>query len=130
MAYKVFISHSSRDTWVARQLEKHSRDCGATTFIDSDKLKVGDDIDENIQKNLRNSDELLVLLTPAAAASPYVQAEIGAAWILSLRISVLLYGVEAEEVNPMIKGKKLYLQINDADDYFQQLSERIKKQSP
>ena len=50
MAYKVFISHSSHDTWVARQLEKHTRESGATAFIDSDGLKVGDEIDENIQK--------------------------------------------------------------------------------
>lgn len=84
---------------------------------------------KTIQKNLRDSNELLLLLTPAANASPYVQAEIGAAWILGLRISAILYGVESEDVNPLIKGKKLYLQINDADDYFQQLSERIKKQS-
>lgn len=129
MTYKIFISHSSRDTWVARQLEKHAKDVGAITFIDSDGLKTGDEIDENIQKNLRDSNEFLLLLTPAANTSPYVQAEIGAAWILNLRISALIYGVEPEDVNPLIKGKKLYLQINDADDYFQQLSERIKKQS-
>lgn len=130
MAYKVFISHSSHDTWVARQLEKHTRESGATAFIDSDGLKVGDEIDENIQKNLRDSNELLVLLTPAANSSPYVQAEIGAGWILGLRISALLYGVEPENMNPLIKGKKLYLQINNADDYFQQLSGRIKNQLP
>lgn len=130
MAYKVFISHSSRDTWVARQLEKHATASGAITFIDSDGLKVGDEIDENIRNNLKDSNELLVLLTPAANNSPYVQAEIGAGWIMGLRLSVLLYGVEPEDMNPLIKGKKLYLHINNADDYFQQLSDRIKKQSP
>lgn len=125
MGYKVFISHSGRDTWVARQLEQHVRNCGAETFIDAEGLHVGDEIDEIILKHLRQSQEILVLLTPAANNSLYVQAEIGAAWALGLRLSALLYGVEAEAVNPLIKGKKLYLQLNNADDYFSELSERI-----
>ena len=35
MTYKVFISHSSKDTWVAKQIERHLQECGAHTFLDA-----------------------------------------------------------------------------------------------
>jgi hypothetical protein len=64
MAYKVFISHSSIDTWVARQLARYIEDAGAVTFLDEADIEYGDDFEERILEALRTSQELLVLLTP------------------------------------------------------------------
>lgn len=129
MAYKVFISHSSHDTWVAKQLKKYTEEAGATVFLDSDSIEAGDDFEDEILDNLRESSEFIVLLTPAAMESDYVKREIGAAWGLRIRIVAVLYGVALDQPHRLIRGTNLHIQINDVDDYFRQLSERIKKQS-
>ncbi len=33
LPYKVFISHTGEDTWVARQIELHLNEAGADTFL-------------------------------------------------------------------------------------------------
>lgn len=129
MAYKVFISHSSHDTWVAKQLKKCAEAAGATVFLDSDDIQVGDDFREKIRTNLPTSDELIALLTPAAVKSRYVDSEIAIAWAFRIRISAMLYGVSDDEIHPLINDKNLYIRINDADGYFEQLSKRIKMKS-
>jgi hypothetical protein len=129
MAYKVFISHSSHDAWVAKQLKKCAEEAGATVFLDSENILVGDDFREKIKANLPDSRELIALLTPAAVKSRYVDSEIAIAWALGLRISAVLYGVGDDEIHPLINDKNLYIQINNVDDYFEQLSKRIKMQS-
>ena len=77
MAYQVFISHSSADTWVARQIARHIEELGASTFLDEEDIEHGDDIEEEILSAAQNSDELLVLLTPWALTRPYIWIEIG-----------------------------------------------------
>lgn len=75
----VFISHSSRDTWVAKQIAREISACGASAFLDEADVEVGDDFEERILEFLEKANELLVLLTPWALDRPYVWAELGAA---------------------------------------------------
>lgn len=70
--FQVFISHSSIDTWVARQLSRHVADCGAITFLDEADIEYGDDFEERILAAARASEELLVLLTPWSIKRPYI----------------------------------------------------------
>lgn len=44
----VFISHSSRDTWVAKQVAREIEACGATPFLDEAEIDVGADFEEDI----------------------------------------------------------------------------------
>ncbi len=76
----VFISHSSKDTWVAKQIAHAVSGCGATAFLDEHSIEAGKDFDEEIRKSLNQSHELLVLLTPWALTRPYIWAELGVAW--------------------------------------------------
>ncbi len=46
--YRVFISHSSVDTWVARQIARYIEECGASTFLDEADIEYGDDFEERI----------------------------------------------------------------------------------
>lgn len=45
--YEVFISHSSADFWVAKQIAEAIRDCGARAFLSED-LPGGANIAEQI----------------------------------------------------------------------------------
>lgn len=130
MKYKVFIAHSSRDTWVARQIEKGIREAGAETFIDANDLTTGDNFNLVILRQLREAQEFVVLFTPAALQSDFVKKEIGAAWGLGLRTNAVLYGIESSQVRDLISNDELHIQINEVDRLFGEISERIKNHLP
>ncbi len=68
----VFVSHSARDTWVARQIADQIIKCGARPFLDEADIEVTDDFEEVILEFLGKADELVVLMTPWALDRPYV----------------------------------------------------------
>ena len=128
----VFVSHSSRDTWVARQIAREISNCGASPFLDEAEIDVGADFEEDILAFLEKAHELVVLLTPWALERPYVWAEIGAAWGRRIPIVALLHGITAGELQaragiPILLKKRNLLELNEADTYFRQLKQRIHK---
>ncbi len=74
----VFLSHSSRDTWVAKQIAREMSACGAEPFLDEAHIETGAEFEDAILKFLSKAHELVVLLTPWALDRPYIWAEIGA----------------------------------------------------
>ena len=60
----VFIGHSGRDTWVAKQIAREVAARGATPFLDEAEVDVGADFEEEILGFLGKAHELLVLLAP------------------------------------------------------------------
>ena len=125
----VFVSHSSKDTWVARQIAREVSLCGATPFLDEASVEVGEDFEEKILGFLEQAHELLVLLTPWALDRPYVWAELGAAWGRRIPIVGILYGMTSTEFQsrpgiPIFIKRRDLLDINDIDLYFQQLKAR------
>lgn len=130
MAYTVFISHASHDKWVAGQIAKEVVGVGAEKFLDSSAIETGDEIDEELRSGLRDADELLVLLTPAALERPYVWIELGAAWIQGKRIVGILYGITTSELAerdgaPAFLTGVLLRDINAFDEYLEELRERV-----
>lgn len=126
----VFISHSSRDTWVAKQIAGHISAAGATPFLDEAEVDVGEDFEENILTFLERAHELVVLLTPWSLDRPYVWAELGAAWSRRIPIIGILHGMTATELQsregvPMFLKKRDLLDINQIELYFEQLKIRV-----
>ena len=68
----VFVSHSSTDTWVARQIARRIDECGAESFLDEAEIDVGADFEDDILTFLERADELVVLFTPWSLSRPYV----------------------------------------------------------
>ena len=95
---RVFLSHASSDTWVARQLETHIRRCGADTFLDSEHIQHGDDFEAKIIDAAADCTELLVLFTPTARDRKYVWLEIGMFLGAKKRVVAALYGVREDEI--------------------------------
>jgi TIR domain len=102
-SYLVFISHSSKDNFIARQLERlikeKCRKHGIKTFLDEKDIKGGDPIAEVIKSNIQNCNELLVLLSRYSIDRPWVLTEIGAAWGLDKRIVAIIDKVTPEEMS-------------------------------
>lgn len=46
--YTVFISHSSKEKWIARQISKEIMGLGAKTWLDLKDLRSGDEIRRSI----------------------------------------------------------------------------------
>jgi hypothetical protein len=126
----VFISHSGKDTWVAKQIAREVSLRGATPFLDEANVEVGEDFEESILTFLEQAHELLVLLTPWALDRPYVWAEIGAAWGRRIPIVGILHGMTSTELQsrpgvPIFLKKRDLLDINDIEVYFGQLRARV-----
>lgn len=130
--FQVFISHSSVDTWIARQIARHLEERGAKAFLDEADIEYGDDFEERILAAAKSSTELLVLLTPWAIKRPYIWLEIGAVWGQGKRIVGVLHGLSANELvtqegTPALLKRIDLVEINNIDSYFEQLSSRISR---
>jgi hypothetical protein len=125
--YQVFISHATADKWLAKVLCEKLESTGATTFRDDRDIQGGDDIPEEIRRQIKQSKEIIVLLTPQSVGRQWVILEVGAAWGWSKRIRILLvmYHVSVDPIPDMIKNKKA-ISLNDFDQYVQELAERVR----
>src|SRR5437016_3590358 len=126
----IFISHSGPDTWVAKQIAREVKSCGAMPFLDEAEIDVGADFEDDILAFLEKADELVVLITPWALERPYVWAELGAAWGRRIPIVGLLHGLSAAELQsrpgvPILLKRRDLLPLNDIDVYLGQLRGRV-----
>lgn len=126
----IFISHSSEDTWVARQIAQNVAAVGGHPFLDEADVDVGAEFEEQIRNSLDKAHEFLVLFTPWALDRPYVWAEIGAAWIRRIPIVVVVLGLSPKDFQalpnaPVFLKKRDIIHLNDIDQYFDQLRIRV-----
>lgn len=133
--FQVFISHSSLDTWVARQIAHHLQQCGAKTFLDEADIEYGDDFEARILAAAQVSEELLVLLTPWSVKRPYIWLETGIVWGRGKRIVGVLHGLSASELFmqegiPALLKRISLVEINQLDSYFKQVRGRIARWRP
>jgi hypothetical protein len=61
---QVFISHSSKDTPVARQLARRLSKAGLKAWFAEDEILPGDNWAKKIGEALEESDLMVVLVTP------------------------------------------------------------------
>jgi hypothetical protein len=125
--YQVFLSHATTDKWLAKTLCEKIEETGATTFRDDRDISGGDDIPEEIRKQIKLSKEIVVLLTPDSITRTWVAIEVGAAWALSerMRIVVVMCHVSVDPIPDMIKNRKA-IPLNDFDHYLDQLTLRVR----
>jgi hypothetical protein len=129
--FKVFISHATSDTWVARQIKSHVERIGCSTFLDAENINSGDDFEEKLIVAARQCDELLVLLTPAALERKYIWMEIGMFVGARKRVVSVLYGIDpaalrGDPLLPLTLKRLQWVDINEIDAYFHQLEGRVR----
>jgi tetratricopeptide (TPR) repeat protein len=72
----VFISHSSKDDAIVRELRQALEALGIETWADSEQLSGGDLLTPKIQKAIADASHFFVVLSLDALNSPWVQREI------------------------------------------------------
>lgn len=75
----IFISHSSLDDAFVDRLAADLQKAGRNAWHDAQNIKVSQSIPGEVNKSLEDCKYFLVVLTPDAVASPWVQQEIEAA---------------------------------------------------
>jgi hypothetical protein len=125
--YQVFVSHATADKWLARVVCEKMEAVGAKTFRDDRDIQGGDDIPEEIRRQINLSKEIVVLLTPESIDRRWVILEVGAAWGRSkrMRIVFIMCHVSVDPIPDMIKNKKA-IPLNDLDQYVNELADRVR----
>ena len=70
--YRVFVSHATVDKWLARTICEKIEGVGATTFLDDRDIEGGDEIPEEIIRQIKRSPEIVVLRTPESIGRQWV----------------------------------------------------------
>lgn len=130
--YKVFISHSSQDTWVAGQIAKSIKEVGGATFLDEANIPKGANFKQIIHNEIRASHELVALFTPWSAKRSWVWIEIGAAWVQEKPVIAIFYGMDESDLQESGQGKAILediniLELNNLDRYLGELIQRVKE---
>lgn len=137
MAHKIFLSYAigRDDSWLAGEIAKDLKEKNAEVFLDSIHISSGEIIEEKIQKNLRDCNELWVLITPTAMPipvnqeivavqygsidRPYVWLEIGTAWFRNIPIipifpnESVMREIKPEDIPLLIRGRKRVVMYNN-----------------
>jgi hypothetical protein len=129
--YKVFVSHGSHDSWLARQIAKEIGALGATPFLDETNIPKGSpNFKQLIRSEIAESRELIALFTPWSAMRSWVWIEMGAAWDREIPILAVFFGMMVNDLDKTGQGKAILEDINiialdDFDTYLTQLSTRV-----
>jgi hypothetical protein len=72
----VFISHSSKDDGIVKELQQALELRGIVVWVDSEELSGGDPLSPKIHEAIENADHFLVLVSMDALNSAWVQREV------------------------------------------------------
>lgn len=133
MNYTIFISHSTKDRFIARQvanlIEKAGSQHEIDTFLDEKDIEYGGSIPKEIRQRIRDCGELVVLLSEYSVDRPWVLIEIGAAWVLEKRIVAVMDKLSPDQMPDVIAPYR-GVDLNEIQDYVNELVERIAADGP
>lgn len=111
--YDIFISHAGQEReWVRNLVEALSKQ-GLKVWYDETEVKPGDSFINQVEKGLRHSSNVVIIITPEATRSNWMALELGAALALHKPlIPVVSEDVPPQEIPGPIKLRK-YLPKTD-----------------
>lgn len=121
--YRVFLSHSSQDRWICEVMREKMEEQNVRAWLDVFDLPGGANLKARIKEGMLNSDECLILLSPASRHSDWVRHEAGMSHILDRWTTVILLHVTEADIPETFRDLK-YLSINEFPAYLEQLVAR------
>lgn len=124
--YKVFISHSTRDGELARDLaERLGQIPGVHAWWNAEAIHAGQNWTVEIRRALENSDEVAYLVTDNTLAQPsHLAFEVGVSESLEKIITPILVGVESDQVPAVLRDRQ-YVKWSRLKDYIEPLKQRV-----
>lgn len=120
---KVFISSTRKDLDLAKDLARRLQQKGLQIFTEEDAKRPGDNWVTPIERRLRLSDEVIVLLTDHALANARMMSELGAAYALNKKVTPVLVGVTVDDLPPFLKTLP-FIKYAELEDYLSQFKTR------
>lgn len=99
----IFISYSSKDKKLAEDLHNLILSKGLTSFMAEISIKAGNDWEEEILKELKETEYVIFLASKNSIKSVAVQQELGAALMEKKNIIPLLIDIKPEDLPESIK---------------------------
>lgn len=113
----IYISYSSNDKEFANKLFKSLEQLGHSSWLDEQKIQVGEHIPSKIQEGLKSADYLIVILSSSSVKSGWVEKEWQAKYwseVESGKTVVFPVLIEKCDIPPLLKPKKY---ANFTEDY-------------
>jgi hypothetical protein len=128
---QVFISHSSKDAMIARQLANRLSEAGLKVWIPEDEILPGDNWAKKVGQALEESDLMVVLVTPQAFESEWLKEEIQYALTAGRykgRLIPVFFGSESETSSgvPWILRKLNSVQLKEGAEDWQQVIDKVR----
>jgi hypothetical protein len=125
--YRVFISHSSLDKWIAERMTEKVTEAGADYWLDIRDLPGGGDIREEINQGVHECQEEIILFSPNSVKSYWGSFEIGVAYAKRKHLTPILNNVNYTDMS-LLQGIKA-IELNNFSQYLTELKKRIKKKT-
>jgi len=116
MAYKVFISHTQRDSDLAMDLARRLKEAGVKVFPVERSAVNGESVITTVNRGLRDADGVIVIVTDSSLNSPGLNSQMGAALALGKRVTPVVVGIEEGELPPLISRYE-YVRYADLHAY-------------
>lgn len=98
----IFVSYSHDDGDFVEKLKEKLDEAGFATWMDEEKLRIGENWREQIDQAIRDSLALIVVMTPDAKDSEYVTYEWAFAW--GIHIKVLPLKLKSTQLHPRLES--------------------------
>lgn len=121
----MFISHSSRDGFVAGVLAEKVQGSGAKVWLDAKDLAGGSPILETVMETVDKCQEAVVLVSPQSVNSQWVLVEIGAFLGQHKRVTQVLNHVDHTAIAPIQGVRAIELDQAQVADFVKQLTRRV-----
>lgn len=116
MGYKVFISHTHKDSDLAMDLARRLKETGVKVFPVEKSAVNGESVITTVNLGLEKADEVIVIVTDSSVNSPGLNSQMGAALALEKRLTPIVVGIEEDELPPFI-SKYEYVRYADLHAY-------------
>jgi hypothetical protein len=134
MSYRIFLSHTERDTELAKAIVRginNAFEGSVEIFLAKNDIAVGSRWKEDILRNLRECDGLICLLTKASVGKPWLLIEWAAFWLQEPEKDIFILlgdGVNSQELVAPMVDRQLGVITNPDHlrNLFRTLSERAK----
>ena len=124
-----FLSYATEDAGHASEIVNSAESRGLREFFADKSLRAGDDFRLQIQKAIRNSGEVVVLMSPRSIESQWVQFEWTAALALEKRVTVVLLDMEPEQVPDPLRHRQC-IRFHEVDELLGDIERRVRLRRP
>jgi hypothetical protein len=124
-----FISHTAGDDAFVERLAARLAEAGIDVWLDSGRIRPGDDIIEKIEEGLSDATHVVVVLSPTSLLSSWVREESHAAQLSALsgasRLIPIIYGAMSPRALPPLLQSRLYVDFRSADEFERSISQLL-----